>query len=491
MARVETDPSALERLAEAAAAHPDDPDLALAWGNALAQAGRNSEAADVLRQAEARWPGRRPELRLRIVQLLYTAGRDEEALAAVDALLAAEPASGPAHLYRGLLLRRMDPAPEVQAQAEQEFQRAAELAPALRPETLLLRALARLERGDDGDAESLLSEVIAIDPTGETARRARLLLPQRSRVVDGPLISLGAYGGYQYDSNVTLESGLDLGGLSTDQSDTGGVFGGSIVLRPIRGERAGLVLGYRYDSTLYQNITAYDFQSHLGFASIYLRANERVTLRLDGVLLRGLLDDQRYVHSTAVRPNVFVNFGETWGVSRFFGEFELQEFMEDAFLPSLDRSGKLYGGGIDHTFAMPFAPWLLTTLHGRFFSVDTRGSTDFLRFDAAYDYNRTEFGFDLRFPLFWNITADMGLGLGWEFYPNENVIDFLTDNGVGNVNPRRRRDFVVDGGVSLVRPIFRGMSIELAWRATNRASNVDLYAYPRHVVGMYVRFQTD
>ncbi len=479
--------SDVAKLAAAAAEHPEDPDLAVAWGSALASAGRPSEAGDVFAQVDASWPGRRPGLPLQIVQLLYTVGRNEEALARVEALLLLEPDSGAAHLYRALLLRRVDRGPE----ADAELERAAELAPALRPETLLLRGLARIERGDERGAEPLLQEAVALDPMSEAARRSRLLLPQRIPVVEGPLVSLGAYGGYLYDSNVTLDSGLDFGGISSQQEDTGGVFGANIALRPLRGETLGLVLGYAYDGSLYQNLSAYDFQSHLGFASIYVRASERVTFRLDGLLIRGLLDGEPYFHSNALRPNVFVNFGETLGITRFFAAFEERRFLEDSFLTSLNRNGWLYVAGLDHSFLLPFAPFVLTTLHAGYLHQDTRATTDFLGFEGAYDYDRGEVGVSVRMPLFWRISAGMSVGLGYERYPNENVIDFLTDDGVGNAAPRARTDFVVDGGISLVRPIIRGISIELAWRATNRASNVDLYAYPRQVVGLYVRFQTD
>jgi hypothetical protein len=83
------------------------------------------------------------------------------------------------------------------------------------------------------------------------------------------------------------------------------------------------------------------------------------------------------------------------------------------------------------------------------------------------------------------------VSLAYEHYDHANVIDFLTDDGRGDLNPDSRRDLVTDVAISLVRPISRRMDVELGWRFTHRESNVDLYGYDRHVVGLYFDVHTD
>lgn len=486
-ARAGEEQNDLLRLSQTAAQYPDDPDIALAYGEALARAHQPAAAADKLAAVEARFPGRRPGLELRIAELLLDAGRDSEALSTLDSLLAAEPSAGPAHLYRGIALRRLGRTEE----AYHEFQRAAELTPALRPEALLLCGLERMTEGQPAEAEPLLREVIASDPTSEAARRSKLLLPEQPAVVEGPPLSLGLVSGFEYDSNVTLGNNLQPLPLSQAKGDWAGIFGVGAVVRPLRGETAGLVIGYRFDSGVYTNLGAYDYQNHLGFGSFYLRPAPQLTLRLDGVASYGLLDAQSYVDTYMVRPNLFYSFGDRLGVSRLYADFEGVRYFEDDLLSSLNRSGHVYGVGLDHSVPLFHVPGALAIVHARWSRQNTFATQDALGFDGAYDYERIEGGLGLRIPLFWGVLAETDVTVGWQPYANANVVAFLTNDGVGDPSAPRRRDLVTDAGVSLSRPLFGGLVLELAWHMTHQASNVDLYAYDRNVVGLYFRFQTN
>ena len=62
----------------------------------------------------------------------------------------------------------------------------------------------------------------------------------------------------------------------------------------------------------------------------------------------------------------------------------------------------------------------------------------------------------------------------------------ITDDGVGTVDPRKRRDTLIEGRLSIGRRLGRFLKLELGYRGTRRISNVDLYGYERHVVGLYI-----
>jgi hypothetical protein len=263
-----------------------------------------------------------------------------------------------------------------------------------------------------------------------------------------------------------------------------------MVVRPWSNETAGVVLGYHFDTGLHDQVTDYDYQTQQGFVSLLLRAHEQVTLRLDGVYNYGKLGGTPYVQVGTVRPNVFFAWSDNVGVSRLYGEVDWSKFYEDNVLESLNRSGTSYAVGLEHTLAVPGLPMVLATLHARWATQQTASGADFLGFDSAYAFDRSEVGLELRFPVIWGIHAAAGAMVGWEPYDNPNVIDFLTDNGVGDPTPDKRRDLVTDASVTLSRELYRGVMLEVAWRYTNRDSNVDLYSYDRNVVGMYLRFQT-
>ena len=469
---------------QAASDHPDDPDLAWADAMAHARAGDPS-AADRFLAFQARWPGLRPDAELELGKALFAAGRDAEALAAFDRALEIDPTSAPAELHRALVLRRLGRSDEADAALE----RTAALAPELAPETLLLRGLSRMESGDTAEATRLLHTAIEMEPGGEAARRARMLLPEPA-VPGARWFSLMARTGIEYDSNVTLDSGLPIVGTGTNQADGSSVFGAGLVLRPLRTERFDLSLGYRFDGSLHLNLTDYDLLNHLAYLSMLFRATNRVALRFDGVYDRSMLRGENYGESILARQNVFFSWGER-GVTRLYADVAHQSYFETPTLSSLDRDGNEYGLGVEHSFAIPGWRATLLTFGTRASRFDSEAQRDVLGFDGAYDFMRYEGNVALRTPLWWKVWATAAVSLAREHYDNRNVIDFLTDNGTGDPNPSARRDWVAEAGLSLVRPVTRRIDAELAWHYTHRDSNVDLYAYDRHLVGLYFTVHSD
>ena len=469
---------------QAAADHADDPDLAWAAAMAHLRAGDPS-AADRLAAFQARWPGVRPDGDFELGMALAAAGRDAEALAAFDRALALDPGSAPAQLHRALVLRRLGRSDE----ADAALQSAAALAPELTPETLLLRGISRLQSGDKEGATKLLHTAIEMEPTGEAASRARALLPE-PLVPAGRWFSLMARSGIEYDSNVTLDSGLPIVGQGQDRADGSSVFGAGVVLRPLRSERFDLSFGYRFDGSLHLNLTDYDLLNHLAYTSMLWRATNRLALRFDGVYDRSVLGGSNYGESYLARQNFFYSFGER-GVTRVYTDVAHQSYFKPPALDSLDRDGNEYGLGVEHSIVIPRWRSALLTIGTRTSRFDSEAKRDPLGFDGAYDYMRYEGNVALRAPLYWNVLATAGLSLAREHYDNRNVIDFLTDNGHGDPSPAPRRDWIAEAAFSLIRPITRHIDAELAYHYTHRNSNVDAYAYDRNVVGLYFTAHSD
>ena len=470
---------------QAAADHADDPDLAWAAAMAHLRAGDPS-AADRLAAFQARWPGLRPDGDFELGMALAAAGRDAEALAAFDRALALDPGSAPAELHRALVLRRLGRSDE----ADAALQRAAALAPELTPETLLLRGISHLRSGDKEGATRLLHTAIELQPTGEAATRARALLPEPIVAPAGRWFSLMARSGIEYDSNVTLDSGLPIVGQGQDRADGSSVFGAGVVLRPLRSERFDLSLGYRFDGSLHLNLTDYDLLNHLAYLSMLWRTTSRIALRFDGVYDRSMLGGSNYGESYLARPNFFYSWGER-GVTRVYADIAHQSYFQAPALSSLDRDGNEYGLGVEHSFAVPRWRAALLTVGTRTSRFDSEANRDVLGFEGAYDFMRYEGNLALRAPMFWNMWGTAAVSLANEHYDNRNVIDFLTDNGHGDPSPSPRRDWIAEAAISVVRPVTRRIDAEFAWHYTHRDSNVDAYAYDRNVVGLYFTVHSD
>lgn len=478
---------AVEWLRQQVEENPDDPHLHRALARGLSNVGDTAGAAAEWGIIASRWPASRQDVYFELGRACYAAGDDAGAVSAFEQAAARDPTSGPIQLWLGLALRRV----ARRAEADTALARAAERSPELRQEALLLRGVDRLERGDASGGERLLSEAIELDPTTETARRARLLLPRRATLSSERSFSLFGHVGSEFDSNVTLDSGLDLSRGTADRDDLRAVFGAGGVWRPWQGERGSFALGYRYDGSAHTDRLDYDLQGHLGFGSLLWAVNDRVALRLDGLFSHLRLGDARYLQTRTIRPSVFVGLGDTLGVSRLYADAERRSDFEEPTLASLDQDGFAWSAGLEHT--VPFPGWSggTVTLGGRFSRFDASAGVDLFGFEAAYDNDRWDAGVVVTLPLRFETALVASASVGFERYANANVIDFLTDDGIGDATASRRRDVVAEYALTLSRPLLENLHLDVSYRLTDRASNVDLYAYDRHVMGVVLRFATD
>lgn len=473
---------AVDRLASAVADHPDDPDLSFAYARALFDAGQRDEAAARLTRHLRRWPEqpvRGPRL---LGRWLYELGRYEDAVAVLERALATHPDSASARLTLGLALKRVGRLPE----AERQFQMAAALEDTLAAEALLLAGLARLELGDETGGQSLLQRVIALDPDDEAARSARLVLEGVSRPAPGWL-QLEAYAGTEYDSNVTLESNeLDFAAGGSDESDLRFNVGTQARVRAFSGERSAVELGGRYDGGLHLDLEEYDTHRFTGFLSGRYSVSRGVAFRVDAWGGETRLDSSSYLTSATLRPSVFATLGDRLGVLRAFAEGEWLDYAEPS-LEAFERSGFAYGGGLEHY--LPFhigeeRSWL--SIGASYRRHDTDAERDaLLGFSGDYDHDRWRAGIRSQLALPWQLRAVAELGFDAELYANDNLTGFLTE-----LRSEEREDTIWTTAITLTRHLGRFVEVDLAWRFSDRSSNVALFAYDRHVVGVSFRAHT-
>lgn len=472
----------LTRLEEAVGAHPDDPDLLWSLAMALARHRRASEAADRLEVFEARWPGRRSDTPFQRGRLLYEAGRSGEALEQLERAIEHEPNSGATRLFLALTLRALGRNEE----ADREFAVVTRTEPPLKAEALLFRAIHHLETRDTDEARTFLHSAIAADRSGEIAELARLAPlaspPQRDRRVN-----LFASAGIETDSNVMLESNSDLPGSIVDESDTRYVWGAGVSLRPLQGESGGLVIGYRLDQSDHRDLESYDLVSHIGFVSATLRAREHIAFRLDGFYAASVRDGDRYSRAASAQPSLLVTLGRHAGVLRLYGEATRRSYFEEPLFSSLERGGTTLGLGAAHFVELPWRAGMWASWGGYFAGVRTDAERDLLGFKGDYDHVRIEGSMRLQIPLAWKLALKVSAVAARERYLNRNLIDALTDNGIGTSDPDRRRDTIAEGRLALVLPLTRYLELEIAWRGIRRLSNVDAYDYERRVFGLYLR----
>ncbi|MEE8166795.1 MAG: tetratricopeptide repeat protein, partial [Myxococcota bacterium] len=417
-----------------------------------------------------------------IARSLLDAGAPAEARTLLDEVLRDDPLSSMARFYRGIAFRAQGRVVE----SNREFAIAGRLAPALRPETLLARALGLFELGQEAAAVDLLRLVLQLDPGSESAIRARLLLRQKELLGLKRAWRIDAYAGFEWDDNVILASAEN----ETPQSeseDVRGIWGLGATFRALNTEKGSLTLGYRFDESLHDELGRFDLIANTGLVSGSWRQNDQLIVRLDGLIWNIRQDGNNELTAGSLRPNVIVSLGPDWGALRFFAQFEILEYADDAIVEPWERDGVTFGGGVEHFLALPLrGSWLSTS--GSFQQTLTQSKTTGMSdgFDGDYDYDSGRIRSRVSVPLPWQIRARVEATYSLDRYHNDNFLNVLDTSRI-----RKRRDNILSGRVVLSRAIVQHVEFEVYWRGTWRMSNVPAFDYERQIVGAVVRVSTD
>lgn len=475
--------SELTRLEAALSAHPDDPDLHWAYAKKLAKADQQRESVIQTQSFLERWPDRRPGARTEIARILLENGAHAEAAHLLDQEIAHNPRLATSRFYRGLAYRSEG---HVQ-NANREFVIAARLQPSLRAESMLAQALGYFDLGDDEAAVSMLQEILRLDPSGDTAIRARLLLRNREALVLQKRWVVDGYLGFQWDENVTLEnSESEVNPSGTD--DVRGSWGIGGTWQAVRNEHSTITVGYRYDQTDYNDINRLNLISNTAFVSGSWQPTERLALQINSLISHLLLDGSNEYTGASLRPSLVYSMGEDWGAIRLFSQFGVAEYHEK---PSRfrDRDALSYGLGVEHFLPLRIdRSWL--SFSGSWDRTVTQedpdefGSADL---DGDFDYDSWRARGVATLGLPFAIRGQVETSYAYDRYHNNNSTHFFTASS----GLRKRRDDIISGRVALSRAIVKHVRGEVYWRGTRRISNVDLFDYDKHVAGILVRVSTD
>ncbi len=473
----------LARLEAAVRAHPGDPDLAWAYARELAEAGQAERATAHARSYLSRWPSHRPTARVEIARALLEAEAPEAASVFLDEAVATEPTSGLARFYRALRLRQTGQL----AAADREFRVAARLEPALRAETLLVRALGLFELDRETEAVGLLSEILRLDPTSDTATRARLLLRQSESTAPADRFRANAYMGFEWDDNVTLESAENEVPAS-NREDFRGIWGIGLAGRAIEHDRAGLTLGYRFDQSEYDDLDGFSLLTNTVFASGSWRLGARLSLRLDAVAYHALQDLDDELTGGTIRPSAIVSLGPSWGAIRLLPEFQIAEFHDRPTVAIWERDSYSYGLGLEYFLPLR-ADRSSLTVSGAWQRSETQaepsGFSD--AFDGDFDHDSLRARAVASLVLPFDLRSRIEASYEHDRYHNDNFSHFVDTLG----GLRKREDDIVSGRISLSAPIVRHVRFEVYWRGTRRISNVDLFDYDKQIAGAVLRVSTN
>lgn len=441
-----TSDDALARLASAVAERPSDAALARALARAQLERGDAEAALATLRAHVARNPGDRAKLAQLLGRALYAQGELDEARAAFAQAIARRETDALAHFYQGLVLLRLG---EREAGA---------------------RELERAEQLDPDLSERVRSPL----PPARSAWRKVL---ERAAFAGGV--------GLEYDTNSSLESDE---GIATpgDREDERLSYTGAFSARLLRRDSGDLSLGYRFGESRHEDSDDLDVQSHAAWLGGALAFSGNWFGRLDGGAALHRRDHTTYLRTASLASGVGIR-SERFGLFELRVQTELREYEDLPSLPSLERDGWRFGGALRSSLPVTLGAPALITTQLSYARMLTDGERDLLGFGPAFDSHFGGLDWALRAPLPLGFRVEARLALGLESFDARNVTDYLSDDGVGDLQPERRLDHVIDASLSLSRSISRWLEFELRARETRHFSNVDLYDWDRQIFGTYLR----
>jgi tetratricopeptide (TPR) repeat protein len=468
-----------ERLRSAAAAHPDDPALAWAWIAELARTDARA-ALDALGRFAARWPRQRPDLERTRGRLHYALGEDAAALEALDRAVGERPGDPDAHLVRGLVLRRLGH----RVEADRAFETAGRLAPELRVESLVLRAVDAIAEGEADRGRDLLEQALELDPAPEMERRIRTLLRRLETAPRESALRLTLAGEVRHDSNPRREE-QDL--PNDPDSDWVAAWDAGATWKPLRGPNGSLALGYRYFQLEHEHADEEDFLSNRVFTLLSRDLGPRVGVRLLADVGQDLVDDDRYRWSAGARPSVYAALGSHLGTSEIAARVRYLAYYDPPDTSSRELDGTEWGGEWHHVVTLPLLPDTKLWLDFGASRYDTQARRDAAGFEGAYDRNRIEGAISLDFPLPFAVRGLVAVDGVWDYYRHRNVIDGDARAPFG-LPARKREDEIGSLSVGMRRAITRWAELSVLWRGTDNSSNVELYDYHRNVALARLQF---
>lgn len=492
--------AALPELAAARAASPADADVAGLMGQCQLRLRRYADAIASFEAALAVAP-QRADLQLALAKARFHHGDRDGAAQALERASALE-GDAEYQLYLGMI--RLQQGDHEAAVAALERARALD-AERVDPVASYYLGLAQAERGDSAAANSELRRVAdawsGTDWSSEASRALDRLSRGGGRLVWG---SVGA--GFEYDSNVVLRGrGAPLPEDISDEDDVRGVWTGNLgaELWKTRSTTVGVMGSYRGTS----HADLHDFDAQFPSATLWLdqALNETLRGRLRYDFGYAWLDADPFVYTNGGLLSLEQSWPREIGRSEVYGQVFVDEYLFHSDdvpeipncptvpcgPPGLDeedareRDGWGGSGGLTHRVPLPTGSLPLS-------NAELRGGYRYTGFSAEgrdYDFDSHELHGGVGVVLPAAVALDVSGGYAWRPYRHASTYpnpDDLVDGVQYTLSSHDRRERTARFEAGLARSFGDWVTLSAHYRFLDNHSNVDVFDYDQHVVGVSI-----
>lgn len=391
----------------------------------------------------------------------YEENRLEDALAAFQKAIAADPKDSKSQFQTGFLLYKMGE----YEKAIPHLDRAGELDPSLEPTANYYAGLCYMWQEKNRLAEKRFQKVIDADPKSDLAESAwKFVNIIRGRVVEREIperklpIYLQASVSFQYDSNVIIlpeETTIDLPPI--DKEDVATIFWFQADVRPIRTANFYAGAAYYFYQSLYHDLDEYNMTGHFPtLYAAYIKPPYFAEIRYR--LHYYYIDNEDYVRVHQVRPRISY-FWNPRSYTDFFVTYEDKFF----YAEPLREADNLSGGLMHYQFFRNNR--LRLNIGYQYENEDAKGSD--------YDYRNHQLSLGAQYLLLEGLKA----GIQGEFL----IKDYRNEDSFAD---KKRRDRRQDYLAFLSYDIFEFLGVRLLYNGILNESNLGFREYERHIVSL-------
>jgi tetratricopeptide (TPR) repeat protein len=359
------------------------------------------------------------------------------------------------------------------AQAVQYF-RKAQQDPNLVQDAKFQEALALAGQNRLRDAQRTMTEAIGLNPQSATAGFAQgyaATLDRRAK--DYQRFRFNAFGGFDYDSNVSLQPG-DAGGSVpvSGKNDVLWSLAASLEYNIMRPGPFALWAYYGYYQNFHHKLTDFDLWSNsAGVVPSYTWSKSRLWVPCN--FNYSVVGYEPYSTSFTVSPTYLYLLTPKIGVEGGI-QYARRNYWFPAFITEDERSGDAMGGTLAWYYFLKNQEGYLQArfTYEREFTNGSNWDSSSYRFGLAFLYPVTP-------KLKVKATADLVL------QPYDN----FWSNGLRAADNPKRYDNIFIGGLEITRVIHKGLEINAHCYYIRDESNIALYDYDRLITGVQLGYR--
>ena len=323
-------------------------------------------------------------------------------------------------------------------------------------------------------AQRTLTEAVGLNPESPAASFAQGYAAILDRQIqDYQRFRFNAYGGFDYDSNVSLQPGTSTGFVRpSGKNDFLWSLAASAEYNIMKPGPFALWAFYGYYQNFHQKVTNYDLWSNTaGLVPSYTWSNSRFWMPM--VFNYSDVGYQPYNTSWALAPTYLYLVTPKIGVEAGM-QLAYRNYWFPTFFDEDQRSGGVLGG----------------TVAGYYFLKNQEG---YLQVRFSYERNWTKgnnwdsnlfrFGLAFLYPI--TDRTKVRVSADFVLQPYDNY----WFNGIPLASNPKRNDNIFIGGFDITHKIYKGLEINAHCYYVNDGSNLALYNYDRVITGVQLGYR--